>query len=133
MCRILKVPAPDLESSAAYVLIRGMLLEFQKIGDDRNWDEYRKKLKNQDMLAGWTEIMGECVRNGFMAPYVNGNKIVWRQIRTNGKYHSLDLCTCCERDCIVREDIETGKDKWKRQNLSGNHKEREKCWEVGAG
>jgi hypothetical protein len=131
MSRMLSCSESDLENDSNYILIRGMLLEYAKQGENKDWTTYRatltKKPAYDHILASWVLILQECLRNGFMAPYVANNRIIWRQVRTSGAHHSLDLCTLCERQCDVREAIETGRDKWNRQNHR-NHTEKKKCW-----
>lgn len=130
MSRILGLPASDLHESADYVLIRDFLLKYQKLRDDRSWDEFRKKIKPETILGPWEQIITECARNGFVNPWVTFNgKIVWHQVTTNGDYHTLDLCTMCERPCGRREDIDTGKEKWKRQHYR-NYQEPKACWQM---
>lgn len=127
MCRILQCNDWDLEDNPDYKLIREMLVAYAKAGDERNWDQFRGKLKNQDILAIWAEIIRECARNGYVGPYAHDGKIRWRQVLTAGEFDRLDLCTMCERLCDAREEIDTGRAKWRRQH-DANYREPKRCW-----
>lgn len=100
------------------------LIAYQKGGDHRRWDEYAGKIP-QELRDTWALILSECRRNGFIAPYVFNGKLQWRRIMTTGK--QADLCTMCSRDCTLRNDIDEGNVKWRRQNQNGYH-EPAACW-----
>ncbi len=127
MCRILQCNEWELEENADYKLLRNTLIAYAKAGDERNWDQFRAKLKNQEILTIWAMILSECARNGFMGPYVHDGRIRWRQVITAGEFNRLDLCVMCERLCDVREEVSTGRAKWKRQHEK-NYREQVPCW-----
>jgi len=127
MCRILQCNEWELEENADYKLLRNTLIAYAKAGDERNWDQFRAKLKNQEILTIWAMILSECARNGFMGPYVHDGRIRWRQVITAGEFNRLDLCVMCERLCDVREEVSTGRAKWKRQHVKG-YQEPTPCW-----
>jgi hypothetical protein len=107
-----------------YQAIISHLIAFNKVGELKKWDDYAPKIPDA-IRAIWKQILFDCRRNGFIAPYVYNNELIWRRIMTHGK-HS-DLCTLCERACHVREGIDTGEFKWQRQNTKSFH-EPHKCW-----
>jgi len=127
MCRILQCNEWELEENADYKLLRNTLIAYAKAGDERNWDQFRAKLRNQEILTIWAMILSECARNGFMGPYVHDGRIRWRQVITAGEFNRLDLCVMCERLCDVREEVSTGRAKWKRQHEK-NYREQVPCW-----
>jgi len=101
---------------------------YQKAGDMRMWDSYAAKIP-QALREKWSQVLLECRRNGFIAPYVYDGKLIWRQIRTHGPMTD-DLCTTCDRECKTREMIDSGEAKWRAVNIKG-WREPKKCWEVG--
>ena len=127
MCRILQCNEWELEENADYKLLRNTLIAYAKAGDERNWDQFRAKLKNQEILPIWAMILSECARNGFMGPYVHDGRIRWRQVITAGEFNRLDLCVMCERLCDYREEIDSGRAKWKRRHVKG-YQEPTPCW-----
>jgi len=132
MCRILEAEYTALEQHPDYVIIKDILVAFHKQGDDRAWDEYRKKIKTESILPTLELILKECERNGFIGPTVSyKGKIVWQQILSNSDYFNLDLCTLCYRDCERREEIDTGEAKWRRQHQK-NYREPAPCWDRDA-
>lgn len=128
MARVLDVPEDVLAKCPDYDLLKKILASFHKQGDERNWDAYRNKLTNQELMAQWSTIMSECYRSGYINPQVRNGKITWQQIITSGKYHSLDACTLCERLCEWREEIDSGRAKWMRQHKTG-YREPQRCRE----
>lgn len=129
MCRILETEIDIVEYHPDYITIRDLLSAYHKQRDDRSWDEYRRKIKQEDILVTIEKILTECERHGFINPTVNWKgKIVWQQILANGDYYNLDRCTLCHRPCERREEIETGEAKWRRQR-SKAYKEPRTCWE----
>ena len=127
MCRILQCNEWELEENADYKLLRNTLIAYAKAGDERNWDQFRAKLKNQEILPIWAMILSECARNGYVGPYAHDGKIRWRQVITAGEFNRLDLCVMCERLCDAREEIDTGRAKWRRQH-DANYREPKRCW-----
>ena len=130
MCRIFKCEIQDLEGTPEYTMFVDIVNAYQKQGGEANWDEYRTKAKVSDILPQMTEVMTECKRNGFMAPRVDySGKLYWQQIVSNSKdVHTLDKCTLCLRDCVRREMINDGTNKWKRQN-EDFYVEPKACWD----
>lgn len=59
------------------------------------WETYRKKIPS-DLLQKWQRIMAECRQNGFMAPRVHDDKIVWSQVMGfKRNYRNADECCLC--------------------------------------
>lgn len=116
----------NYENMADYESIIKHLEAYQKGGDCRKWDEYAEKIPH-DLRMILKNILTECARNGFIAPYVYGRKLKWNRIMTHGP-STNDLCTLCRRDCDIRTDIETGKNKNKKQ-YNPEFQEPRKCWE----
>ena len=130
MSRILGCSIDQLDTDVDYVAIKKTLLTFHKQGDDRAWDEYRRKVTPESILPIIEKILTECERNGFIGPRVDfKGKIVWQQILSNSDYFNLDRCTLCYRACERREEIDTGEAKWKRQHLK-NYREPAPCWDA---
>jgi hypothetical protein len=129
MSRILGCRIDQLDTDADYEAIKKILTTFHKQGDDRAWDEYRRKVSPESILPIIEKILSECERNGFIGPRVDyKGKIVWQQILANGDYFNLDQCTLCYRPCERREEIDTGEAKRKRQHQR-NYREPAPCWE----
>lgn len=116
----------NYEQLVDYEAIIKHLEAYQKAGNYRKWDEYAEKMP-EETRARLKNILAECARQGFIAPYVYGGKLVWQRIMTHGKMTS-DLCTLCELDCVKRSDIDTGVTKWRMKNQPG-YREPKKCWE----
>jgi hypothetical protein len=107
-----------------YQAIINHIVAFNKAGELKKWDDYAPKIPDA-IREIWKRILFECRRNGFIAPYVYNNELIWRRIMTRGRH--ADLCTLCERSCHVREGIDTGEFKWRKQNMKSFH-EPHKCW-----
>lgn len=77
------------------------LISYQKLGDDRNWDNYRKKIPDE-LLQKWANIIFKCRMSGFIAPRAYDNKIVWKTMIT---YHPemCDQCSVCPKTFISGE------------------------------
>lgn len=116
------------ESLADYKALVDHLDAYQKAGDLRSWDVYSAKIP-EALRKQWSEVLSECRRNGFIAPYAYDKKMIWRQIRTHGPMTD-DLCTLCDKECKTREMIDSGDAKWRTANIKG-WREPKKCWEVG--
>ena len=116
----------EYTNNTDYCIIINHLTAYQKAGNYRRWDEYAEKIP-AEIKAKLGEILIECARNGFIAPYVYDGKLVWKRIMTHGKMTG-DLCTLCRRECVKRSDIDTGVEKWRRQNQN-RYEEPKKCWE----
>lgn len=107
-----------------YKVILDHLVAFSKAGELKKWDDYAAKIPDS-IREIWKQILFECRRNGFIAPYVYNNELIWRRIMTHGR--QADLCTLCDRSCYVRDGIDTGEFKWRKQNMKSFH-EPHKCW-----
>jgi len=108
--------------------IAKLILAYQRMGDSKNWDTYRTKIP-PDLLDKWGEVMLECRRNGFIGPYTVANRILWHQVISTDNT-TADLCYMCERPCQYRDDIDTGRTKYfKNQNHNQDGQETKRCWE----
>ena len=125
MTRIFKTY--DYENENSYKGIIKHLETYQRAGDNRRWDEYAEKIPIEARNT-WAQIISECARNGFMAPYVYNEKLIWRRVMTRGVMTD-NLCMLCRRECKTREDIDTGEIKWRLKNVPG-FEEPKKCWEI---
>ena len=110
-----------------YKSIVGFLTTYQRQGDNRTWDHFRNKMP-PEILKIWGDLLIECRRNGFVAPRAEGGKIVWKQLIGTNDIRNGDLCTMCDRDCAIRERMDSGEAK--RIRLM-NHRveEGKKCWQ----
>jgi hypothetical protein len=87
----------DLEEHADYKAMIEHLALYKRSGDNKAWDDYRKKVK-PDLLAKIAKIFEECLKHGFIGPYVKENKLFWRCIVK--QYSPLEFplehieCTC---------------------------------------
>ena len=62
---------------------------------DAEWDVFRKKIPDV-LLDKWRKIIRECWQNGFCAPSVKNNQIVWKQIKALPyKRDAVDGCSFC--------------------------------------
>lgn len=106
-----------------------LILAYQRMGDSKNWDVYRTKIP-ADLLEKWEDVLRECRRNGFIAPYTAADKICWHQV-TSTDNTTADLCYMCERPCKLRDDIDSGRMKYFK-NLNSNNsgwREMKRCWD----
>lgn len=129
MCRILKVS--NVEDSPHHRAIVGMLDAYEKAGDFRKWDEFRKSF-TEALLEVWGLIMVECRRNGFINPHVRKGKIVFNQVYPawgNPIDDQTDLCTMCGRECERRTMLESGEVK-RRKAFKPEYQEPAPCWAV---
>ena len=110
-----------------YEDIVGYLTTFQRQGDNRRWDDFRNKMP-VDLLKIWGDVLIECLRNGFVGPRAENDKIVFRQIINTTLIDNGDLCTFCERDCAKREFIENGQAKYNRLAGSEYKEQQRPCW-----
>jgi len=113
-------------NQADYDAIVGHLAAYQKGGETRNWEEYRKKIPDA-LLKKFAEVQIECRRNGFINPKAIDGNLIFAQIRTYGEM-TEDLCTLCDRECRIRSAMERGEYKphvLKMRKL----KEPKKCWQ----
>ena len=125
MRRILQ--ASKLQDSAEYKSIAEYLATYQRQGDYRRWDEFRNKIP-LELLKIWGDILIECRRNGFCLPRAENNQIMWRQVISTNKIRNGDLCTMCDRECSIRERLDSGEAKRVRLMNNGS-KETRKCWQ----
>jgi hypothetical protein len=121
--------SPNYKELSDYQAIINHLVAFGKAGELKKWDDYAPKIPDA-IREIWKRILFECRRNGFIAPYVYNNELIWRRIMTHSNH--ADLCTLCERSCHVREGIDTGEFKWRKQNMKSFH-EPNKCWKESEG
>jgi hypothetical protein len=131
MCRIFKVRnGEELRDNAQYKSIIKHLVSYQKMGDKRNWDEYKNGIDN-DLLEKWTLILIDCRRNGFIGPRMEFDRMIWMQVLTHGSMTS-DLCTLCDRACKRREDLNLGME-WERMHSMRDkgliYNEPRACWQ----
>jgi hypothetical protein len=117
----------DLEESDDYRTIVALLTTYQRKGDNRAWDDFRTKFP-VPLLKLFGDLLIECRRNGFIYPRAEGDRLIWRQVIGNNTEGNLDLCTMCIRPCARREEIDTGKFKWKRME-DPLAREKPTCWE----
>ena len=125
MRRILQ--ASKLQDSAEYKSIAEYLATYQRQGDYRRWDEFRNKIP-LELLKIWGDILIECRRNGFCLPRAENNQIMWRQVISTNKIRNGDLCTMCDRECSIRERLDSGEAKRIRL-MDSEAKEARKCWQ----
>jgi hypothetical protein len=116
----------DLALSADYQSIVGYLTTYQRQGENRRWEDFRNKIP-APLLKLWGDLLIDCRRNGFMAPRVENEVVVWRQVTSNDDQKNGDLCTMCERECLRREMIDAGDTKRMRLLNPGWH-EPKPCW-----
>ena len=126
MRRILKVV--ELSHSTDFVSIREMLKTYQKGKDYVGWDNFRQKIP-EDILLIWAEILRECRRNGYIAPWAYEDSIKWMQVISINNVQG-DLCGLCERNCERRDDFNSGEMK-KRRLADHNFVEPSPCWAKG--
>jgi len=115
----------NYENSVDFKIIIEHLGSYQKAGNNGRWDDYVNKIPDV-LRKTWGLILAECARNGFIAPYVYDGKLIFRQVVTRGK--QADLCTLCRRECLKRENTDSGEYKWRIENVNG-FREPKKCWE----
>jgi len=125
MRRILQ--ASKLQDSTEYKSIAEYLATYQRQGDYRRWDEFRNKIP-LELLKIWGDILIECRRNGFCLPRAENNQIMWRQVISTNKIRNGDLCTMCDRECSIRERLDSGEAKRVRL-MDSEAKEARKCWQ----
>ena len=71
------------------------LSTYQKTKPD--WDNYRHKIPD-GLLSKFAKCLQECRKYGFIAPKVEGENIVWKQIfGFKRNYKNTDQCTTCSR------------------------------------
>jgi hypothetical protein len=100
-----------LENCPPEVIVNGLLTQsekdsmikyligYQKTGMD--WEICRKKIPT-DLLEKWANVLRECRLNGFMAPKVQSEKLIWKQIfGFKRNYKNADKCTLCPRNFIA--------------------------------
>ena len=75
--------------------IKRHLIIYQRSGDGRNWDEYRKKI-DYDLLYKWGKALKLCRDNGFINPHIWDNKIRWQQLLGSP---ATDKCYLCGEEC----------------------------------
>ena len=77
------------------------LIAYQKLGDDRNWDNYRKKIPDE-LLEKWGNVILQCRMNGYLYPRAYDNKIIWK---TMTFYHPevCDQRSVCPKAFIAGE------------------------------
>lgn len=127
MCRILGCCAADLKDNPDYQDMRSYLLMYQRGAEKVGWDEHRKKWEI-GLLEKFGMILIDCRRNGFVLPVADGERIRWHQVTGYGE-PTRDMCTMCERSCLIREAIDSGRGKRKRMADKG-YREPPKCWET---
>jgi hypothetical protein len=126
MARLFGVPREALRDSPDYSGIREYLLVYLAGGESRaNWDVFRGKIP-PNILAKMNAVFSECRRNGFIAPIVVNDRIVFHQ-RVADRGPSADLCDSCERGCRRRGLLTTGEIK-KMRELNPGFKEPAPCW-----
>ena len=77
------------------------LIGYHKIQTD--WDVYRKKIPDE-LLVKWAVVMKECRENGFMAPKIQGNVIVWKKVfGFKRNQNNADKCTLCSKAYVSGE------------------------------
>ena len=120
----------DLSLSADLQSIIGYLTSYQRTGENRRWEDFRNKIP-PPILKLWGDLLIECRRNGFVAPRVENETIVWRQVTSNDAQRNGDLCTMCDRECKRREMIDSGNAKQMRMMKTGGEHgwhEPSPCW-----
>ena len=117
----------DLAYSDDYKSIVAYLTTYQRQGENRAWETFRNKIP-PPLLKTWGDIVSECRRNGFIAPRAEGEIIVFRQVVSTGSTRNGDLCTMCERECAIRENVDSGEAK-RRKHANQDYKEEPPCWD----
>ena len=120
--------ASRLHDNADYISIVGYLTAYQRQGDNRRWDEFRNKIP-AELLKLWGDILIECRRNGFCLPRAENDQIRWRQVINTNDIPNGDLCIMCDRECKIRETIDSGQDKRRRLTSNQGIRETRKCWQ----
>jgi hypothetical protein len=68
----------ELYQNADYQAIIEHLKLYQRGGDNRSWDDYRRKV-TPNLLEKFAKILAGCYAEGFTGPYVYEDKMQWRQ------------------------------------------------------
>jgi len=69
------------------------LTQYKKTGSD--WDTFKNKIPEK-LLEKWKFVLDACRENGFIAPKVYNEKIIWSQILGfKRNYKNADKCTLC--------------------------------------
>lgn len=116
------------------IAFTAVIKSYQGAPQDVGWDKYAANITTPGTRDMVKRIMLECRRQGYIYPRVYDGKLYWHRIvmsESESRKKSVDLCTLCERDCVVREDIDSGKGKWAKLRDS-RYREPEKCWQSGA-
>jgi hypothetical protein len=134
MRRIFKCPdiSMGLEENPDYKSMVGHLKAYFFKGESKSWDQhgiapgFRDSIPER-LIAIWREAMIECRRNGFVNPHIRYGKIVFDQVVSVGTTDSADLCTMCNRECWIRDEVSSGEFKRRRLATPG-YQEKKPCW-----
>jgi hypothetical protein len=130
MRRIFQIPkGNDLSGNEDYKSMVLHLEAYQKMGDNRNWSEYKNRIPDK-LLEKWMMILTDCRRNGFIGPVMEYGRMVWQQVVTKGEPMTGNLCTMCDRPCKRREDFNSGEEKLRRLNMRESYVEPKVCWDT---
>ena len=106
------------------------LAAYQRVSGKLGWDEFRVRIDAR-LLEGWSQVVAECRRNGFIGPEARDGRIVWHQVVSSRSSDrpTRDLCTMCDASCRIADLFDSGKAKELRQTMAG-WREPVRCWEA---
>jgi hypothetical protein len=125
--RVVGILYTDNDIFKSLVVLLGIFKKLHSTGQI-GWDEYRTKKMKPEALEMWGKIQSEMLRQGYLFSHVYDGQLYWKQITRHSGLAGLDPCTMCQRECKIRESVDSGEQRLEYLRTQ-KHNEPKKCWE----